>query len=117
MIRDTLREPDKTDETDWTDGVDEGLASGAGFVILIMSVFANEAMIFPCRYQIASPTSQISSASITRPSFKCSSSARAVAKPGKRITQKHSHRDTETQSELAVGRSVFILPQLFSVAL
>src|SRR5215813_11289331 len=58
-----------------------GAAAGSGFglVILAISVFANEAMIFPCRYQIASPTSQISSASITRPSFKCSSSASATA--------------------------------------
>src|SRR5262245_16136119 len=97
MIRDILLdEADETEETDGADRSDEELSddSGFGFVTLTTSVLANEAMILPCRYQIASASSQTSSASITRPSFKCNSSARATVKFA---TEPQSHRDRKRE--------------------
>src|SRR5262245_49850585 len=94
MIRDILRDgADESDETDVVDGLVE--RAGFGFVILTTSVLANEAMIFPCRYQIESAISQTSSASITRPSVKCNSSARATPKFA---TEKKRRRDRKRQT-------------------
>src|SRR5215510_12436508 len=102
MIRDILRDgADESDETDGADGLVE--RAGFGFVILTTSVLANEAMIFPCRYQIESAISQTSSASITRPSIKCNSSARATAKFAT-YTERSRDRATERRSDGAIER-------------